>query len=121
MCIFFMRRRPPRSKRTDTLFPYTTLFRSEFRVLAASGAVDWAIDDAIHLNLAGHWSKNLAYDETKILARGFNASSGLSQIVSNNETCSVALVGGLCPAGKNVFKSGEIGRASGGESVCQYV
>src|SRR3546814_7713683 len=24
-----MRRRPPRSTRTDTLFPYTTLFRSE--------------------------------------------------------------------------------------------
>src|SRR3546814_3879868 len=29
MYIFFlMRRRPPRSTRTDTLFPYTTLFRS---------------------------------------------------------------------------------------------
>src|SRR3546814_1514638 len=28
-----MRRRPPRSTRTDTLFPYTTLFRS----LASSG------------------------------------------------------------------------------------
>src|SRR3546814_13629819 len=29
LCIFFlMRRRPPRSTRTDTLFPYTTLFRS---------------------------------------------------------------------------------------------
>src|SRR3546814_9941249 len=29
MCVFFlMLRRPPRSKRTDTLFPYTTLFRS---------------------------------------------------------------------------------------------
>src|SRR3546814_16355469 len=28
-CIFcIMQRRPPRSKRTDTLFPYTTLFRS---------------------------------------------------------------------------------------------
>src|SRR3546814_14809203 len=29
-CIFFVlrRRRPPRSTRTDTLFPYTTLFRS---------------------------------------------------------------------------------------------
>src|SRR3546814_12550045 len=25
---FFMLRRPPRSTRTDTLFPYTTLFRS---------------------------------------------------------------------------------------------
>src|SRR3546814_11158542 len=31
MCFFFflMIRRPPRSTRTDTLFPYTTLFRSE--------------------------------------------------------------------------------------------
>src|SRR3546814_3515549 len=27
--VFLMRRRPPRSTRTDTLFPYTTLFRSE--------------------------------------------------------------------------------------------
>src|SRR3546814_13647092 len=26
---FLIRRRPPRSTRTDTLFPYTTLFRSE--------------------------------------------------------------------------------------------
>src|SRR3546814_11276888 len=26
---FFMLRRPPRSTRTDTLFPYTTLFRSQ--------------------------------------------------------------------------------------------
>src|SRR3546814_16754887 len=26
-----MTRRPPRSTRTDTLFPYTTLFRSHFR------------------------------------------------------------------------------------------
>src|SRR3546814_16541943 len=26
---FLMRRRPPRSTRTDTLFPYTTLFRSD--------------------------------------------------------------------------------------------
>src|SRR3546814_16696605 len=32
-CVFFlMIRRPPRSTRTDTLFPYTTLFRS-FAVL----------------------------------------------------------------------------------------
>src|SRR3546814_15389877 len=26
---FLMKRRPPRSTRTDTLFPYTTLFRSK--------------------------------------------------------------------------------------------
>src|SRR3546814_17133796 len=28
---FLMIRRPPRSTRTDTLFPYTTLFRSDVR------------------------------------------------------------------------------------------
>src|SRR3546814_15779922 len=27
-CVLLMIRRPPRSTRTDTLFPYTTLFRS---------------------------------------------------------------------------------------------
>src|SRR3546814_14529412 len=45
MCFFFlMIRRPPRSTRTDTLFPYTTLFRSldkervdRFRDLMKSG------------------------------------------------------------------------------------
>src|SRR3546814_15083886 len=32
LCFFFlMIRRPPRSTRTDTLFPYTTLFRSPAR------------------------------------------------------------------------------------------
>src|SRR3546814_13010752 len=30
MFYFIMIRRPPRSTRTDTLFPYTTLFRSDF-------------------------------------------------------------------------------------------
>src|SRR3546814_4617713 len=28
ICFFLMTRRPPRSTRTDTLFPFTTLFRS---------------------------------------------------------------------------------------------
>src|SRR3546814_19492715 len=32
-----MIRRPPRSTRTDTLFPYTTLFRSDFTALAEAG------------------------------------------------------------------------------------
>src|SRR3546814_11815156 len=34
LCVFFflMIRRPPRSTRTDTLFPYTTLFRSGLAV-----------------------------------------------------------------------------------------
>src|SRR3546814_20433319 len=32
---FLMRRRPPRSTRTYTLFPYTTLFRSDLRLRGA--------------------------------------------------------------------------------------
>src|SRR3546814_16959201 len=35
---FLMIRRPPRSTRTDTLFPYTTLFRSPIPVNAAISA-----------------------------------------------------------------------------------
>src|SRR3546814_4669565 len=34
-----MIRRPPISTRTDTLFPYTTLFRSTFRALRKSGCL----------------------------------------------------------------------------------
>src|SRR3546814_7668452 len=34
-----MRRRPPRSTRTDTLFPYTTLFRSVWWRSAPAGSV----------------------------------------------------------------------------------
>src|SRR3546814_14323966 len=42
-CVFFflMIRRPPRSTRTDTLFPYTTLFRS-LDVIVAVHRIDEA-------------------------------------------------------------------------------
>src|SRR3546814_5425227 len=36
MFLFLMIRRPPRSTRTDTLFPYTTLFRSVVGEFAAA-------------------------------------------------------------------------------------
>src|SRR3546814_18097120 len=35
-----MIRRPPRSTRTDTLFPYTTLFRSDGKLYGRGGADD---------------------------------------------------------------------------------
>src|SRR3546814_9866837 len=57
MFVFLMIRRPPRSTRTDTLFPYTTLFRSGHvqhvfgwrivtfqRVCAGNHAVHFGID-----------------------------------------------------------------------------
>src|SRR3546814_16056635 len=40
ICFFFlMIRRPPRSTRTDTLFPYTTLFRSQRPLRVCRGAL----------------------------------------------------------------------------------
>src|SRR3546814_14250257 len=37
--LFLMIRRPPRSTRTDTLFPYTTLFRSHVQPALASAQI----------------------------------------------------------------------------------
>src|SRR3546814_15626631 len=48
---FLMIRRPPRSTRTDTLFPYTTLFRSA-RERAAGKDVRRAAERAVHRHLS---------------------------------------------------------------------
>src|SRR3546814_5754773 len=43
--VFVMIRRPPRSTRTDTLFPYTTLFRSEADELDGYAELALHLDD----------------------------------------------------------------------------
>src|SRR3546814_6382413 len=48
-----MIRRPPRSTRTDTLFPYTTLFRSQHRRPEQAVEVDDVLaDEVVQLGLA---------------------------------------------------------------------
>src|SRR3546814_2865099 len=61
-CLFFflMIRRPPRSTRTDTLFPYTTLFRST--LLCLSSAVNAALRSTMR-------SARLATRSTVVKAR----------------------------------------------------
>src|SRR3546814_1021387 len=61
---FLMLRRPPRSTRTDTLFPYTTLFRSRYAVIQMDvrgrdadsfvQAAEAAIDQQMELP-TGYW------------------------------------------------------------------
>src|SRR3546814_13774128 len=52
---FFLRsRRPPRSTRTDTLFPYTTLFRSVDMIIAKG------MQDAMHGQVSGVIQQQLA-------------------------------------------------------------
>src|SRR3546814_10348107 len=71
-----MIRRPPRSTRTDTLFPYTTLFRSrqsKTKFYQLSGRLEQRLTDSFKLNLLGGFSKSkadipvettLAFDDT---------------------------------------------------------
>src|SRR3546814_4413329 len=40
-----MIRRPPRSTRTDTLFPYTTLFRSSCDFRFCTPSAEWAVPE----------------------------------------------------------------------------
>src|SRR3546814_13068725 len=54
-----MLRRPPRSTRTATLFPYTTLFRSAWLRLAQTGArlddLDISSAPRIAIRMLDHW------------------------------------------------------------------
>src|SRR3546814_12924774 len=77
-----MIRRPPRSTRTDTLFPYTTLFRSAHAIIANEilpafrqgdypGGIAAGVD-AIILAIAG------AYEPLERSARGGGEQKGFS-------------------------------------------
>src|SRR3546814_12790457 len=48
-----MIRRPPRSTRTDTLFPYTTLFRSEVGAGAVRTDVQLGLQRSDHVDVDG--------------------------------------------------------------------
>src|SRR3546814_13352415 len=100
---FLMIRRPPRSTRTDTLFPYTTLFRS---ALARRSRLDLS-----KLVPMGGTTEEFSFDQKRNLAgrrrnRGRHLRSGISGFV----------IGDHCSFGRRAF-----GRASGRERVCQYV
>src|SRR3546814_17080976 len=48
LVFFLMIRRPPRSTRTDTLFPYTTLFRSRSCALRSRQQREQLLDGRVH-------------------------------------------------------------------------
>src|SRR3546814_19889213 len=105
-----MIRRPPRSTRTDTLFPYTTLFRSpDSHVFAFKGhiACNWlqALEvgiDPAHASFLHRFFED--EDPSANYGRQFRANSADSDM----------------PMTK-VLRDFEIGSASCRERVCQYV
>src|SRR3546814_19133175 len=109
-----MIRRPPRSTRTDTLFPYTTLFRSKLLVFATNGRFYTLGVD----KLPG----GRGFGEPLRPMMGLpNDQDIVAVFVHQPErTLFVASSDGrgfLVPADEVV----EIGRASGRERVCKYV
>src|SRR3546814_13469544 len=122
LCFFFlMIRRPPRSTRTDTLVPYTTLFRSLAHLRRMldhrerfSGEVpglvaprQWLRADLIPLpvggamvlrDVSGTWDTLAEQDRRRALADAVEADGGVG-----------------------VANLSEIGRASCRARVCKYV
>src|SRR3546814_19593341 len=105
-----MIRRPPRSTRTDTLFPYTTLFRSRTAQAAAeNGVSDFVListDKAVRPTNVMGASKRLA--EMALQALAATQAGGMG--VTGSTRFSMVRFGNV-----------QIGSASWRERVCQYV
>src|SRR3546814_20229870 len=119
-----MIRRPPRSTRTDTLFPYTTLFRSGVRV--GNGAAHRCTIRRICPRDAGpaHGIQRTDLDKTAQFAVWGNQNSPLRPSPSKAGVLAVS----LSPQWLDELRARvtlstliEIGRASCRERVCQYV
>src|SRR3546814_13986823 len=118
-----MIRRPPRSTRTDTLFPYTTLFRSpDFQTVEISYDVGprgsrvrkvkytrpGSRGDIIPLAIAKYGEPTL------------RRLSGI-RYCSSEKDCRDSFLSDMPTASLEVYQSNKIGRASCRERVGQYV
>src|SRR3546814_18919202 len=108
-----MIRRPPRSTRTDTLFPYTTLFRS---VEHPYGLALLRGDEADGV-LAQPLGREFLFEVGRKAPLVFLADGGKRLCVAGGHDLGDSY--GACPAQAGV-QSGKIGRASCRERVCQY-
>src|SRR3546814_14032811 len=104
---FLMIRRPPRSKRTDTLFPYTTLFRS------AGG------DEAARVG--GNALGSLRHREQGDPAVGFRRDDAHIGDMAVEDEAFLAVEAKAVAGARRGRRNPEIGRASCRERVCQYV
>src|SRR3546814_19066734 len=90
-----MNRHPPRSTRTDTLFPYTTLFRSKAQALADLATMKAALDRLAGDDFASKAALVLAGVESlasdPAVANGVKLEALLSRSLElyDDETCPV--------------------------------
>src|SRR3546814_18881040 len=118
-----MIRRPPRSTRTDTLFPYTTLFRS----------VDWIALSFVQRPEDVAEARKLIGGRASLLAK-IEKPSALDRLEEIFELADAVMVARgdlgvelppeqVPPLQKRIVQTArrKIGRASCRERVCQYV
>src|SRR3546814_16421030 len=112
-----MIRRPPRSTRTDTLFPYTTLFRSEAR-----DQLDRAAKIAeIGFELGGRVGVEHRHGESlSDRSRGSPRRAASDSYAFESARTGRAPPARSCKSGR-LRSCRQIGRASCRERVCQYV
>src|SRR3546814_13119720 len=127
-----MRRRPPRSTRTDTLFPYTTLFRSdavEDREIDRLGPASRVAVDLPEQLLGGGGVNVLAIGE-RLLQRGHvrhvrgQAQFDLAIVRRQDDIArlrdeGVAALAAPFGAERAVLEIGGVGRGSWGEGGCR--
>src|SRR3546814_18587505 len=106
-----MIRLPPRSTRTDTLFPYTTLFRSDLLDAAAVGEGAAAVGLPL-VHLAEGPQHGEVHQAARLGGNGGVAPAEAPAPLGHRLLKGAAEVVGLLQ---------EIGRASCRERVCQYV
>src|SRR3546814_17858632 len=107
-----MRRQPPRSTRTDKLFPYTTLVRS-------SGGQDQARAFADRREIRFPELARQVVEKVRDKARGM--FDGFRPKPTPERAASPAIERTSSPDQAKAIERYEIGRASCRERVCQYV
>src|SRR3546814_11535626 len=118
-----MIRRPPRSTRTDTLFPYTTLFRSGLARLHGQQLALLGRGHGGHHHVLGLAQRRrrlqvlVRRDRREVLAQVVGRGGGVHPAVLELHRLAV-----LAVSDERVeHRIAEIGSASWRERVCQYV
>src|SRR3546814_11155129 len=109
-----MIRRPPRSTRTDTLFPYTTLFRSRRTSCFVLSRITQGLNSVMAFlgRPRRHLVANPQADGERLLAE---------RLVALDDRIASKLLHRADQRGSALKLLQEIGRASCRERVCQYV
>src|SRR3546814_17341937 len=115
-----MQRRPPRSTRTATLFPYTTLFRSPLPAGRALPSGQWGA--GFHTGMARGDKPRLIKASQGLRQRAVNHTTGLELTLTDEVRAKIeAVIGESTDIFAKEVLDKQIGRASCRERVCPYV